>query len=220
MTLEIYGFMVSQPVRSVVMFCKLNQIPYEFHEIDLLKGEQKSESFKKINPYETVPCIVHNGYTLWESAAIITYLADAFDIDSQWYPKDIQKRGKINAYLHRHHEDIRFICRQLPYYTVICKYVYGIEPVGNEAKLQLEENLRVFLTEFDKTVQSRFVCGADLTIADIFAFNEIVQNLMVDFDYMVFPNIADWVRTLMAIPEVESELSGLLAFKEHLKQNP
>ena len=51
MSIQLYGTMLSPPVRSVVMFCKLNNISFTFKYIDLSKGDQKSEEFKKINPF-------------------------------------------------------------------------------------------------------------------------------------------------------------------------
>ena len=100
MSLEILGPEISPPVRTVIMFCRLAQIPFESRPINLHAGEQRTEEFSKINPFQTVPCIVHDGFNLWESAAIVVYLSDAFNTDTQWYPKDIKIRGRINAYLH------------------------------------------------------------------------------------------------------------------------
>ena len=119
MAIELYGVMGSQPVRTVVAFCQLNNISYNFHNVDLSKGEQRTEEFRKISPFEYVPCIVHGDYSLWESGAIVTYLADAFDIDSVWYPKDLRQRSRINSYIHWHHSNTRVFVRGYVYNTVI-----------------------------------------------------------------------------------------------------
>lgn len=81
--LHIYGNTLSQPVRSILIFCRFSNIQYEYHHIDLLKGENRSEEFSKINPFKEVPAIVHGDFKLNESAAILTYLADAYNIDNQ-----------------------------------------------------------------------------------------------------------------------------------------
>ena len=105
--LHVHAHPVSQPTRSVLAFLKLSGIPFEFHLVDLFKREHLTEDFAKINPFQAVPAIVHEDYNLWESAAIVAYLADAFNTDNNWYPKDIKIRGKINAYLHWHHQNVR-----------------------------------------------------------------------------------------------------------------
>lgn len=57
-------------------------LTYDVHTIDILKGEQHSDAFKKINPNEKIPAIVDlkgaDGipHSIMESGAILLYLAD------------------------------------------------------------------------------------------------------------------------------------------------
>lgn len=53
-------------------------LPYQAYAIDLTKGEQFSDSFRKINAGSKIPAIVDhsNGLTLLESGAILTYFAE------------------------------------------------------------------------------------------------------------------------------------------------
>ena len=55
--LTIFGDMMSQPTRCVILFCKLNKIKYDFSLVNLSKKEHKSENFTKINPHSYVPVI-------------------------------------------------------------------------------------------------------------------------------------------------------------------
>ncbi|ADO74721.1 glutathione S-transferase family protein [Stigmatella aurantiaca] len=52
--------------------------PFRVVRIDLQKGEQKSPEFLAVNPMGKLPALVHDGTVVTETAAIITYLADAF----------------------------------------------------------------------------------------------------------------------------------------------
>ena len=100
-TLELYGHLMSQPSRSLIIYCKLSNIPYNFHNIEFLTArDNMTDEYAKIHPFQEIPAILHGKYNLWESAAIVTYLADAYNLDNQWYPKDIKQRGLVNAYLH------------------------------------------------------------------------------------------------------------------------
>lgn len=40
------------------------------------------------------------GDTLVESCAILTYLADAYQTEDQWYPRELRARAQVNALLH------------------------------------------------------------------------------------------------------------------------
>ena len=217
MSLEIYGTLLSQPVRTVVTFCRLHDIAYNFHPMDLSKGDQRTEEFRRINPFETVPAIVHGDYNLWEAAAIITYLADAYSVDSHWYPKDLKKRGRINAYFHWHHSNTRLYCRALIFYTVVGPLIYGIPPATPEQEEKLTNDLKNFLSELDTTIGNGYITGDEMNIADIFAFNEIVSLKIRDFDHSSFANVSRWFAEIEQIPEVREHFEVLIAFVNRVK---
>jgi glutathione S-transferase len=52
--------------------------PYEEKLTSLMKGEQKSESYLKVNPRGKVPALEIDGKVLTENTAILTYLARRF----------------------------------------------------------------------------------------------------------------------------------------------
>src|SRR5574343_1610841 len=101
---QVYGNIISQPTRSVLAFLKLSNIGYSFNSLDFGKGEHLTPEFSRINPYQAMPAIVHDGHNVWESAAIISYIAGVYNVDNQWYPKDPRARSRIDAYFHWHHQ--------------------------------------------------------------------------------------------------------------------
>lgn len=55
------------------------QIPYEYISLDLQAGEHRQPDYLAINPVGKVPAIVDGDFKLWESGAILLYLADKYD---------------------------------------------------------------------------------------------------------------------------------------------
>ncbi|OIP70911.1 MAG: glutathione S-transferase [Oscillatoriales cyanobacterium CG2_30_44_21] len=55
------------------------QVPYEFQLLDMKVGEHLQPDFLKINPFGKVPAIDDDGLTIWESGAILLYLAEKYD---------------------------------------------------------------------------------------------------------------------------------------------
>src|SRR4028119_1947768 len=52
--------------------------PYEFILLDMQSGEHQQPEFLAINPIGKVPAIVDGDFKLWESGAILVYLADKY----------------------------------------------------------------------------------------------------------------------------------------------
>lgn len=49
-------------------------LPYTFIPVDIAKGEQKSEDYKKLQPFAMVPVLEDDGFVMYESRAICRYL--------------------------------------------------------------------------------------------------------------------------------------------------
>ena len=53
-----------------------------------------------MNPQHTVPTLDDDGFTIWDSHAISTYLVSKYAKDDSLYPKDLQKRAVVDQRLH------------------------------------------------------------------------------------------------------------------------
>ncbi|MCB9683655.1 MAG: glutathione S-transferase family protein [Alphaproteobacteria bacterium] len=62
--------------RRVLAFVRTQGIPVELVHVALEKGEQKSPAYLALNPNGRVPTLVDGDFVLWESAAILRYLAE------------------------------------------------------------------------------------------------------------------------------------------------
>jgi glutathione S-transferase len=186
-------------------FCSLSSIQYAFKEVNFPKLEQKSEAFTLINPFQEFPAIVHQGFNLWESGAILTYLSEVFDTDNQWYPKDLKIRGRVNAFLHWHHQNLRIPIIQYYREKSTFPYFYGRPDLSPEK----EEIFRVGLDECLKNFEwilsfTGFAAQTqNMTIADVFAFNEIFNGQMAFIELDEYPRLKDWYLKVRSVEEVE-----------------
>jgi glutathione S-transferase len=100
--LKIYADYASQPSRAVISFCLLNNIKFTLVETRVGKREHMTEEFIAINPNMQVPAIVEidkttgEKWNLFESHAILRYLAKTRNVPDNWYPKDILKRSLVD----------------------------------------------------------------------------------------------------------------------------
>jgi glutathione S-transferase/GST-like protein len=71
-------------------------LAYEVAALDLQKGEQKTAAYLAINPNGRVPALVDDGFAIFESGAILLYLAEKTGL---LIPADIQGRSRVVQWL-------------------------------------------------------------------------------------------------------------------------
>jgi glutathione S-transferase len=73
--MKLYAFPPSPRARKVMAVAAHLSVPYELQMVDLTKGEQKKPEYLKLNPNGKMPTLVDGDFVLWESNAIVQYLA-------------------------------------------------------------------------------------------------------------------------------------------------
>ena len=75
--IKLYGGTFSR-ASIVHWYLEELEIPYEFVKLDMQAGEHLHPEFLAINPMGKVPAIIDDDFILWESGAILLYLADKY----------------------------------------------------------------------------------------------------------------------------------------------
>jgi glutathione S-transferase len=61
-------------------------LPYDRVRVDLASGEQRKPEFLKLNPNGKVPVMVVDGQPVFESLAMLLYLAETYGVDKRLFP--------------------------------------------------------------------------------------------------------------------------------------
>ena len=75
--LKLYGGAFSR-AGIVKWYLSELSVPFEFVLLDMKNGEHKKPEYLAINPVGKVPAIVDGDFQLWESGAILLYLAEKY----------------------------------------------------------------------------------------------------------------------------------------------
>src|SRR5688500_2546204 len=97
MPMKLYGFPASDNTWKVRAFAaQLGQgLAFEF--VDLTKGQSRTPEFLALNPPGRTPVLVDGDFALWESNAIMQYLASQKP-NSLW-PDDVRVRADIMRWM-------------------------------------------------------------------------------------------------------------------------
>ncbi len=96
--MRLYQHPMSANARAAVMTAFALDVPVELVHVDLQRREQLEPEFLKKNPNHRVPVLEDGDFYLWESRAIMQYLADITP-GQTLYPLDPRARADVNRWL-------------------------------------------------------------------------------------------------------------------------
>nr|AEV23880.1 glutathione S transferase class delta [Blattella germanica] len=208
MTIDFYYLPGSAPCRSVLLAAKAFGVDLNLKVTNLMAGEHLTPEFLKMNPQHTIPTLNDNGFCLWESRAILSYLADQYGKDDSLYPKDPKKRALVDQRLYF---DLGTLYQRFgDYYYPI---MFAKASPDAEKMKKLEEAYQ-FLDKFLEG--QKFVAGNSLTIADIATIASVSTAAILGFDITRYPNVNKWFENAKKVIPGYDELnhSGCLEFKK------
>ncbi|XP_049531893.1 glutathione S-transferase D5-like [Anopheles darlingi] len=201
MPLDLYYNIIAPPCRVVLLFAKWLKLDLNLIEMDILKREQYKPEFIKLNPQHCLPTLVDGDVVVWESSAIIIYLAEKYGKDDTLYPKDIAQRAKVNQRLFY---DIGTLMRSV--------HVY-FQPIliGGEGKPEDFKKVQEAVNVLERFLnESRWLAGEHLTVADFTtAVTVAALDGTLNFDFISYPNVLRWYeqckRELIGYTEITKE---------------
>ena len=207
--LKIYGVPNSQPVRAVVWTCLMKALPFEFIMTSQNRAAKQPEYLTRINPRGTIPAIDDDGVVLWESHAILVYLAEKHGWCDLW-PSELVPRAMVNQYLHFHHRNTREIVVQ--WSRALWPAVFEVD-APDDAWLRRNtfpgfENNAAVVDNALQIIEGMltahpYLCGETATLADICAYEELGQNqarYANCTDFQAYPHIRQWFTRMEALP--------------------
>ena len=96
--MRLYQHPMSANSRAATLAALALKAPVEMVFVDLAKGEQRLPAYLKLNPNHRVPVLEDGEFVLWESRAIMQYLADKTP-GQTLYPTDVRARADVNRWL-------------------------------------------------------------------------------------------------------------------------
>ncbi|XP_011558969.2 glutathione S-transferase 1-like [Plutella xylostella] len=211
--IDLYEMPSSAPCRAVRLTARALGVPVNLHLVDLMAGEHLKPEFTKINPQHTIPTIVDDGFTLWESRTIMRYLVNKYGKGTSLYPEEPKARALVDQRL-----DFDLGTLYDRYAVYFYPQIFGTAPENPELLKKLHEalaHLNHFLGE------SKYAAGPNLTIADLTLVVTVSTiDLWEIIDFKQYPNIDKWYEHLKSSVEgyEEENLAGLGKFRAFIKE--
>ena len=192
--LKFYYSLAPNPMK-VALFLDEAGLPYEAVPVDTRKGEQHSPNFRAINPNDKVPVIVDGDATVFDSNAILLYLAEK---TGQFLPANTLKaRGELYSWL-------MFVATGVGPFSgqaVHFKH-FAPEKVDYAHKRYQYEAARHYGVLDARLADRRYLLGDVYTIVDMAAWGwaRMVPFILGDDAWGKFPNLKRWFDEISARP--------------------
>ena len=171
-------------------------LPYTAHAINIGKGEQFAPDFLKISPNNRIPAIIDrdNGMSLFESGAILIYLADK---TGKLLPKDGEERYRVIEWLMWQMGGVGPMIGQAHHFL---RQNPGKAPYAEER--YHKEALRLYGV-LDRRLEGRDFMAGDYSIADIATWPWIARFEWHKVDLNHFPNVKRGYVSIAQRPAVQ-----------------
>ncbi|SDN23459.1 glutathione S-transferase family protein [Afipia sp. GAS231] len=197
--MRLYYHPLSSNSRRVVLTALHLNVDLELVVVDLLKGEHKAPEYLRQNPNGKVPLLNDDGFMLWESHAIMQYLADGSP-GQDLYPLDVKARADVNRWLfwsaYHFTPAVGFITRE----RVSKKMVGGaggpdpVEIARGEALLSAAAQVLD-----DHLARNEWIAQDKLTLADFAIASPLMHTAAAELPVTGYANLQAWFSRIQAL---------------------
>lgn len=206
---ELYGDNRATCTLRVMILLEELKLKFKFNQVDLFKGEQKSEEYCALQPFGKVPAMKYGDRVIFESRAIMRYIALANREIEDFIP-DFDAEMWLEVEGQEYNGPISKIVYEKMWKDGGCD-----EAVVKEAAGQLEKVLDVY----EKQLATRkYLAGDTYSIADMAHIPYTYYLIKCGYKDMLKkrPNVYNWLKDIMRRPAVKATLDSNVS-KQQLK---
>ncbi len=193
--MKLYGHPWSSNTRRVQMLCEELGIPYAYETVDLMQGQQYGPEFQRLNPNSKVPVLDDDGFVLWESQAIMRYLADKREA-ADWYPADPKKRAVVEQWLDWNQTRLGPEAGKIMFNT----HFAGDKRDDRVIEFAQKWLLKILPVMDGALAKNPYLCGERIKLADLAAVTNIWYLEHCRYDLAPYPAIQRWYGAMKARP--------------------
>jgi glutathione S-transferase len=221
--MKLYMHPVSMTSRPVRLFIAENGIAVEEQVVDLMTGEHTVPPYAQMNPNKLVPMLVEDdGFRLTESSAILKYLATKYDLPA--YPKDLQKRAKVDEIMDWFNTQFyRDFGYGLAYPQIFPHHKRPSEELQQGTIAWGRERAQGWfqiLNDFWIGPRQQYLCGDEITIADYFGSCLATLGEIIRCDFTGYPNVQRWLGNMKKLKNWNRINEALYGFAGMVKDQP
>jgi len=192
--IKLYGNVYSRAGMVMLALEELG-LAYELVEIQQRSEAARSDEYRKLNPTGKIPTLVDGDLVLFETQAILFYLARKYGKGRLWGQTPEEEADILRWSL--------FVSNQMemPALELLIQFKFN---KGNPDEQTVERatlELNRFLPVLEQQLKGReWVSGEQMTIADIHGATVLSWPKLGGFDYSGYPEVHRWIKSVLSHP--------------------
>ncbi len=194
--LKLYDLDRSGNCYKIRLLLSLIEQEYEKISVNVNASENETPEFLALNPRGQVPVIDDNGYVLWDSTAILVYLASVYG-DESWLPREHYAQAQVMQWLALEQNEGRYGLARAR--AVALKNSTAFARLGNmeECRDLAHQALGVLELHLNQT---DWLVGKQISIADIACYPYVALAPEGGINIAKYQAVAAWINRIEILP--------------------
>lgn len=200
-SITLYGGRSGSSFRPHWMLAELG-LSYETKDVDMANGAHRQPEYLAINPAGQIPTLIHDGFTLTESVAMVHFLAEKYD-HSFFGPDTPESHATMIRW------ELFVLLNIDKNFVTLAMKKWG-RPSSPENEASAKESLARYLAVLEGQLASTgaYLIGDMFTVADIVARSSFNYAELAEVDLSAYPSITAWMARCAERPAYAKAKQG------------
>ncbi|MBA4503094.1 glutathione S-transferase family protein [Marinobacterium marinum] len=192
--IKVYGSVFS---RAGMVMLALEELGLEYDSVDMLpRSEQsQSEEYRALNPTGKIPTLVDGDLVLFETQAILYYLARQYGEGRLWAETPAGEADILRWSLYISNQ------MEVPALDMLIQFKFSDGHPDQGVLDRASVELNRFMPLLEQQLQGReWISGDHFTIADIHGAMVLSWPKLAGFDYSGYPEVHRWIKAVLSHP--------------------
>jgi glutathione S-transferase len=194
--LKLHGFPMSPNTRRALFALEEHGAAYELVTVNLMAGEQKTPAYLALNPTGRVPTLVDGDFVLWESNAILEYLA-ALHPERELGARSPVETGEMARWMFMNAAHLSPNVARIFAHTIRLPEDQRIPRLVEEARVEVDKSLHAMAMRLETS--GEHLLGR-FSLVDIAIAPTLGAAPMLGIDLGRFPRVAEWMKRVSERP--------------------
>jgi len=192
--IKVYGSVFS---RAGMVMLALEELGLEYEAVDMLPRSEQTQSseYRALNPTGKIPTLVDGDLVLFETQAILFFLARKYGNGRLWGSTPEEEADILRWSL--------FVSNQMevPALDMLIQFKFSKGNPDQAVMDRATAELNRFLPTLERQLDGRkWISGDHFTIADIHGAMVLSWPKLGGFDYTAYPEVHRWIKSVLSHP--------------------